>query len=250
MNAPKPLPIVAALLGLAALIGTAITLSSSGSGRLEKQVDEFFAQEKEEALSARLGQPEQKIDELTSLQDDPAFAKLPENKQEAVQVRLRQLKAFQDFQKGLNAISNPRDARNLGQLRQILSQLTNLKIPEEYQTEWQQTDAARRHDDWLEDTKTLDRAASEALDELQNLNQEGTQVITNKNAPDLPGRARRVLNKSKKSKLPEYDRNRLIPGSTRVTYAMVLQIAEVETPYQEWKKVRATLESVSKSEKR
>jgi plasmid maintenance system antidote protein VapI len=66
----------------------------------------------------------------------------------------------------------------------------------------------------------------------------------------LPGRARAVLDKAKKLKLPEKDQDRLIPGSRRLTYAMVLQIAEVETPYQEWKKVRATLESVSKTEKR
>jgi hypothetical protein len=250
MNAPKPLPIVAALLGLAALIGAALTLSSSGGGTLEKQVDEFFAHDTEAEPSYRLQEPEKKIDQLRSLHDDPAFTKLPKSKQEALQDRLRELKAFQDFQNRLNAISNPKDARNQIQLGQILSQLTDLKIPDEFQTEWNQTEAARRHDEWLEDAQALNQAVSEVRDQLQNLNQEGTQVITNKNAPDLPGRARQVLGKAMKSRLAEIDSARLIPGSTRVTYAMVLQIAEVEAAYQEWKKVRTTLESVSKSEKR
>src|SRR5260370_5400605 len=110
MNAAKPMPIVAALLGLAALIGAALTLSSSGAGVLEKQVDEFFAHEKEAEPSYRLQEPEKKIDQLSSLQDDPAFTKLPKAKQEAIQDRLRELKAFQDFQNKLNAITNPRDA--------------------------------------------------------------------------------------------------------------------------------------------
>jgi hypothetical protein len=248
MNAAKPMPIVAALLGLAALIGAALTLSSSGAGVLEKQVDEFFAHEKEAEPSYRLQEPEKKIDQLSSLQDDPAFTKLPKAKQEAIQDRLRELKAFQDFQMKLNAIANPRDARNLDQLRKTFSQLNDLKIPEEFQTEWSQTEAARRHDEWLEDAQALNQAGSEVRDELQNLTREGNQVVLNKNASDLPGRARKVLDKAKKFKLADNDR--LIPGSQRLTYAAVLQIAEVESAYQEWKKVRTTLESVSKTERR
>ncbi len=250
MNAAKPLPIVAAVLGLAALIGAALTLSSSGSGALEKQVDEFFAHEKEAEPSYRLQEPEKKIDQLSSLQDDPAFAKLPKAKQEAIQDRLHELKAFQDFQKKLNVITNPRDARNLGQLRQTLSQLNDLKIPEDFQTEWNQTEAARRHDEWLEDSQALNQAVTEVRDQLQNLTREGNQVIVNQDAFDLPGRARKVLDHAKKLKPPDNDRNRLIPGSKRLTYAAVLQIAEVESAYQEWKKVRTTLESVSKTERR
>jgi hypothetical protein len=218
---------------------------------LEKQVDEFLAQEQEEGPANRLQQPERKIDELTSLQDDAAFARLPKEKQDAVQDRLRELRAFQDFQRRLSAIFEPKQARNQGQLRGILSQLNELKIPEEYQTEWKRTETGQRYNDWREDAKALDRAVTEVRDKLQSLIQEGNNVLMNRNAPDLPGRARKVLDKAANLKL-EVIRSTWLPGSMGPfdSKLKLHDIAEVDSAYKQWSKIRTTLESVAKTEKR
>ena len=72
-----------------------------------------------------------------------------------VRQRLRELQAYQDFEKKLREVQDPRDAKNLAQLQEIEDSLNRITVPSEFRSEWSNTEAGRRHSDNREDIKAL-----------------------------------------------------------------------------------------------
>src|ERR1700687_5644310 len=132
MTRTKQFPIAAAVAGVLAAIGITVKLAGTSSNPLEARADNALAQATESA-SSTLQNLQTQIDELTEVQNDPGFAKLPAAKQEAVREKLRALKglkSYKEFEQQLNDIPEPRTARSAGQLKQILERLEKLPIPE------------------------------------------------------------------------------------------------------------------------
>src|SRR5207249_2654302 len=98
MTRAKQWPIVAAILGALAVIGTGVKLATS-TNPLEARVDRLLAGESGSSANANM---QERIDDLSSVQADPGFTKLPAAKQRSVDELLRALKitkSNQDFRK-------------------------------------------------------------------------------------------------------------------------------------------------------
>src|SRR5438552_2576409 len=161
MTLPKPWPIAAAILGLLAVIGTGVKLATS-SNPLEARVDALLAREKETASSSSFVNLQSRIDDFTRAQTDLGFAKLPVTKQESVLQRLSELKGFksyQDFEKKLAEIPDPKTARTAHQLSEIFERLRQLQEPQNLPESLKRGGDIQQMRERLEDASALNAAA-------------------------------------------------------------------------------------------
>jgi len=252
MTLPKQWPIAAAILGLVAVIGTGVKLATS-SNPLEARVDDLLARERETASSSSFENLQSRIDDLTRAQTDPGFVKLPVTKQESVGRRLSELKGFksyQDFEKKLAEIPDPKTARMIGRLREILGHLSQLQEPKNLPDSLKRGGVIQEMHERLEDTRALNAAADQVVKDYQKILEIGKLVLDKKNEPNLPGRIREVLASAKNLKTPGIDKDKPLPGSDRLTFAAVFQLAEIQKLLEEWNKLKEKLEPAAKSDKR
>lgn len=220
-----------------------------GFSGLEKQVEKFQARDQDPNVQARYKDVDSKIDKLAAFRKDPEFANLPEDKKEYIQGRLQELTAFRDFEKKLNDITEPREAKSLAELRKIRGRLEGLSIPEEYQDEWSQTEAGTRFARWKEEAKELEAAADKIRTDYDKLIQEGSDVLAKKAEAELPRRAKAILNQARDLPDPRTDADKPIKGSRRLTYATVFAFPEVAEVYHQWEEdVKKKLEPFAKLE--
>src|SRR5262249_45002725 len=168
-----------------------------------------------------------KIEELTSLANDPAFAELPESKQEGVRRRLRELRAYQSYENQLNDVLDPRDATSLEQLSEIEAALSKLEVPAEYRRGGRQPPAGRRQPESREDVKPLGSEVEKGEAWYHKLNKDAQQVLENAPAANLPARAKKVLDEARTPPFPEREPDKPLPGDRRVIYGTVFGFTSV-----------------------
>jgi hypothetical protein len=95
------------------------------------------------------------------------------------------------------------------------------------------------------DAKALAAAVEETGRAYRAVAADGRAVMSDRNAPRLPERARGVLDRAAKLPAPAKDKDRLIPGSGRVTYEKVFSSLEVGAAVQDWEKVREQLKPLA-----
>ncbi|HEV3260933.1 MAG TPA: hypothetical protein VG013_29040 [Gemmataceae bacterium] len=232
-------------IAVAVAVGVPALLFRSASGPLDKQVESFQAREQAQESAARYQELGKQIEELEGITNDAHFSRLSGQKQDYVRGRLAELRAYQDYDKALDEVPDPNEARNDGQLQQTRKKLTEIAVPASYQADWAKTDAVRRHDALSADVRALDDTAYDLRKGYRRLADEGSEVLKNKDAPGLPGRARQVLEKAKKLPDPQRDRDKTIPGAARVTYGTVFQFAEVAPVYASWERIKKSLEPIA-----
>jgi hypothetical protein len=234
----------AILLGLGALAAYLLMGRLEGQGRLETRVEKFQQRDHERTPAAWHRNLQNDLDELNQLVKDPAFHQLPDSKKEYLQARLKELTAYRDFEKKLDQIGDPKEARSEEQLKQIESKLQQLTPPEEY--DWHLTEATRRRDNWLQDIQDLRDAVARLTKEYEDLIQRGQAVLAKKNEANLPKRAKEVLDSARAYPDPERDKSRPVRESARVTYGAAFNIASLDNLYGQWKKTREELEPFAK----
>jgi hypothetical protein len=236
---------VAVLLGLGALATFLIESRLEGpTGRLEGKVERFQVRDQERTPAAWHGSLMSDLTELALLAKDPRFDQLPESKKEFVKRRLQELTAYQEYEKSLDQIGDPKDARSETQVKQIEAKLTRLAPPEEY--DWHQTEASRRRDNWIQDCQDIEDTIGRLQKQYEELIQKGREVLAHMNEANLPKRAKEVLDSSRFHPDPERDKTRPVKESARVTYGVVFGITSVENVYLQWKKIRDQLEPFAK----
>jgi hypothetical protein len=249
MTGAKQWPIVAAILGILAVIGTGVKLATSTSP-LEARLDELLARERDWGSSWN---PQERIDDLSSVQADAGFTKLPAAKQRSVGERLVELKgikSYQDFEKSLAKIPDPKTARSIGQLNEITQRLSQLREPEDLPDFLKPGGAIRERQLRLEDARILSNAADQMTKQYSMVLEAGNAVLRNRNQPKLPERIREVVALAKDLKTPENDKDKPLPGSDRLTYAAVFQLAEIQNLLSEWKKLKEKLEPAARTPQR
>ena len=249
MTGAKQWPIVAAILGVLAVIGTGVKLATSTSP-LETRVDELLARERDSSSYANL---QERIDDLSSARADPGFAKLPATKQDAVSWHLAELKGvktYHDFEKSLAEIPHPITARSISQLKEISQRLEQLKEPDNLPDSLKQANAIHEKSFRLGVATMLSGTAEEIRQQYLMVLREGNEVLRDKNEPKLPERIREVFALAKDLKTPENDKDKPLPGSDRLTYAAVFQLAEIQNLLSEWKKLKEKLEPAARTPQR
>src|SRR5207302_5912819 len=106
-------------------------------------------------------------------------------------------------------------------------------------------EAGRRYDTLLDDVKALEIAAEDVRKGYRTLAEEGDEVLRNRNAPRLPQRAKAVLDRAEPLPAPEKDKDRRLPGSKRLTYAVVFRFPSVAEARGGWEKVRDRLKPLA-----
>jgi hypothetical protein len=240
---------VALLLGLGALAAFLISNRLEAQGRLESRVDRFQVREQERtpALWHRFLQGD--LDELALLANDPGFPRLPDAKKEYVQGRLKELTAYREYEKSLDQIGDPKNARSEEQLKKIENKLHELAGPDDY--DWHLTEACRRRDNWIQDCHDLYDAVARITKEYEELIQKGQAVLDKQNEANLPKRAKQVLDLARTYPDPERDKSvkdRAVKESSRVTYGVVFGNANVDRVYEQWKNTRKKLEGFASLE--
>jgi GTPase SAR1 family protein len=235
------------LIAVMGLVAFALIVSRKGTtaSKLEIEVDRYRAAEANESPAARFRKVSEKISELSALESDPAFAQLPENKRKDVEERLQELKAYQDYEKRLNEITDPLDARSEKDLDRIEKSLAALS---DYPMAWAETDAVRRRALWLDDIDAFKRAIEDTKRRYQKLIQDGKRVLETKNEAGFFKRAKEVLDGAISVPDPKTDNDRFIPGSRRVTYGRVFGIVEVRDLLREWDRVKEELKNPKPAE--
>jgi hypothetical protein len=235
----------AMLLGLGALAAFLIVgRIANPSHGLEARVEKFQLHDQERTPAAWHLSLKSDLDQLALLANDPHFEQLPESKKEFLQRRLRELSAYQQYERSLDQVGDPKDARNLDQVKQIEGKLTRLAPPEEY--DWHQTEASRRRDNWIQDCQDIEDVIARLKKQYAELIEKGQVVLAHENEANLPKRAKEVLDFARSIPDPERDKSRPVKESARVTYGVVFGITSVENTYLQWKKIREKLEPFAK----
>lgn len=235
---------VAMLLGLGAVAAFLITSRLEGQSRLETRVEKFQIRDHERNAAAWHINLQSELDELATLVKDPGFGQLPDAKKEYLLTRLKELTAYREYEKNLDQIGDPKDARSEDQLKQVKSKLLELVPPEEY--DWHLTEAYRRRDNWIQDCQDLNEAIARITKQYEELIQKGQAVLDKQNEANLPKRAKLVLDFARTYPDPERDKSRPVKESARVTYGAVFNIASVDNLYMRWKNTRDKLEPFAK----
>ncbi|HKI36814.1 MAG TPA: hypothetical protein VKA46_33490 [Gemmataceae bacterium] len=167
------------LLAVAALwIWTRPGTSNQGAELLNK-IETYESREGLTAAERLQGSPEQlaqRIAVLNEFRNDPRFGKLPPEKQEYINERLKELQEYDAYYRKLREARPPADARSLAELDKIEQGLkTTLAVPRE---EWGQTHAARVREGRLEDAAALRRAVKTADDWYAGLREKGEPLWT------------------------------------------------------------------------
>ncbi|MCS6852218.1 MAG: hypothetical protein NZ700_13730, partial [Gemmataceae bacterium] len=211
--------------------------------RLETEVGHFRASEQAQPVGLRYRHVARKIEELAALQADPDFERLPQEQQDYVRDRLEELRAFEEFERRVNELTDPRDVAQEGQLHQLHEAVEQLAAFPGRRPEWDETEAGRRWQLWRTDTAALLAAVRQTREGYQRVLEEGVRVLLRKDEANLPSRARAVLDRCRQLPHPVQDRDRLIPGSRRLTYAGVFRFPTVAETVRRWdEEVRKKLE--------
>jgi hypothetical protein len=230
-----------------AAIGVSIKLATT-TNPLENRVDELLARESKLADSSE--NLPSRVDDLAQAEADPKFGGLSPAKQRSVHERLAELKtvkSYQDFEKSLAEIPDPRSARTISQLKEISQRLGELEVPDNLPDSSKDAEAIQERSRRLQDARGLSDAAAQIRKQYSTILQAGNDVLTKKNDPDLPERIRKLFAEAKDLKTPENDNRKPLPGSDRLTYAMVFQLTEIKVLLDEWKKLKEKLEPAAKT---
>jgi GTPase SAR1 family protein len=224
---------VVGALGILCAFALLLILGFWEPSRLEVRIERFGVRQRAQPPRERLIKPQAKIDELLAFQNDASFADLPVEKRNYVRDQLAELHAYQAYDQELREITDPRDASSLAQLDDIERDLKKLPVPSEYKVEWSQSEAGRRSAEWLEDIAAIREAVQKVDRWYQKLIQDGRHVLDDLSGPNLPGRAKKVLQEAAMPPFPESDKDQRLPGS-RVSYDTVFRITSVAETRRKW----------------
>ncbi len=218
---------------------------------LEQQVDKYRSHDQAQSVAERFRELDKKLAELQTIKkDQEGFAALPAEKQAYVDEQIRRLRLYRDvygkFTRELREIMQPRDATSEEQLQQIEESLEKLQPPPELGAEWRQTPAGQVSQEWRRDIAAIRKAVARAENWYRKLLQDGRKVLDDVDAPNLPARAKKVLDEAKSPPFPDNNPDKELPGSATATYETVYKFTSVAEARDRWDEVRQKLQNVAK----
>ncbi|MBX9581024.1 MAG: hypothetical protein K2X87_12005 [Gemmataceae bacterium] len=183
---------------------------------------------------------------LAAFQADPGFYGLPEDLQQFVAGRLREVEEYQAYRAKLLAAVAPADARTLDDLSRSEQVLTaDLALPAEYT--WADTEAGRLRDKWLADVPPIRAAELAWYDWYQGLVGRAVNLSLTKSFDgDWRPRVGNLLADAEK---PPFDLTAPLPGSAEVpqprggavAYRVPYEFDRVYQARREWELARDRL---------
>ena len=186
-----------------------------------------------------------KIAALEDVRKDSLFSQLPEAQRDYVEKRLKELRDYQEYEQKIANVPSLSEVRSDEQLQTTRNKVVALDVPGVYAVEWSHTDAGKRHLELLADLQSLEMAVHATRRNYLLLVDAGKDVLRTADAPQLPRRAREVIERGTKLPTPERDREKPVPDSPRITYATVFEFAAVKDALKAWAKVREELQPLT-----
>jgi hypothetical protein len=153
--------------------------SASQTAELESKISSYEARYGQTAVERLQGSPDQlaqRLAVLNEFRNDSKFGKLPQEMQNDVNDRIKELEEYEPWYRRLLEARPPTEARSLAELQQIEDALkTTLAVPHE---EWGQTQAALLRDKRLQDSSALRKGVKLADDWYGGLREEGEALWT------------------------------------------------------------------------
>ena len=153
---------------------------------------------------------------LTELHDDPDFKKLPKTEREYVEGRLKEMKDYRLFREAFTNLSAPAEVTTIQELDRLQKSLTDANIPDEYKTEWAQTEAVKLRTKWAADIPLLRDAINKVNGEYLDMIGRGSRLLF---AGTLDGTWQGdVRDLMQRDASPTYPENKLIPESETLPF--------------------------------
>jgi hypothetical protein len=213
-----------------------------------------------ETPSVRLREPlDRKISELTEIENDPNFVKLPDEQQEVVRGLRAEMRAYESFRQEVQHVRSPASARSDSDLKEIDEALTTkLKVPEPYHIEpdgtgndWSQTEAVHLLDQRRLDVKAFRTAVNQAEDWYHDRKMEADRLLRYQIEGASGGAAlawSRWYDQYKKlleaAASPPFREEDAVPGSTTLKYGDVFHFNRVAEARSELDAVKQRLDRV------
>lgn len=190
-----------------------------------------------------------RLNELTELRADPDFEKLDKETRQYVEERLAEMQAYRDFRDRLEELRSPAEVRNEREAEHLKELLDNLKVPEKYRSEWEQTEAVQLRNKWLNDLRLLTRAVNEVYQWYQGLRSEASQLLVDPRTLDNQWN-QQVRELFRKADSPPFRENDRLPDSTSLphprggvlTYKPAFNFEQVRAAIRQWEDARDQLE--------
>ncbi len=246
MHHSKAQLIVGGGVAVLALLGIAVSFLRTTSVPLMERVLALYPSAGE-SPQQRHADVAGKIAAVESIRQDSDFGRLPEPQRQYVDSLLKELRDYQEYERKVLEIPSPTEARTEEQLSAIQKKLQVLEVPGGYAVEWALTDAGKRHRELLEDAQALEMTVYATRRHYLQLADAGKDVLRTVDAPELPRRARDVIERGQKLPVPDKNAKTQVPGSPRITYATVFEFGSVREALKAWNKVRDELQPLTLS---
>jgi hypothetical protein len=240
MHHSKVQLIVGGGIGLFAFLGVALSFLRPSALPLEERVDAYFA--RAAGLSTYEDVPA-RIATLEGLVQDARFDQLPEPRRAQVETVLNELRDYQTFVSQVAQLPAPNAIRSEQQLEAARAGMATVdQLPRHPSPK---TEAGWQYGEWRADLQALEAAVSDTRRSYLQVVDAGQDVLRHDDAPQLPQRARQVLDRAAKLPEPERDATKPVPNSQRVQYGQVFQFAGVQEALRDWAKVRNELKKLT-----
>jgi hypothetical protein len=120
--------------------------------------------------------------------------------------------------------------------------LSRVQIPARYQEDWSQTQEGTKLRYAKNEIELLRAAINRAEKWYRKLLHDGREVLNHLDAPNLPKRAKQVLDEARAGSSPDKDPDKPLPGARWITFDAVLNFQSVADLRAEWEQVKKKLE--------
>jgi GTPase SAR1 family protein len=240
--------LTAGMLGLAGFLVLHRAHDDPGVRELLAKVENYRSREPLTPSNRLRGQLQLRISELTELQSDANFARLPPDKQRYVNQRLREAQDYRAYYDQLQALPSLNEIHSERDLQALEDRLQRLLPSAEHRADWAQTDAVTFRGERLEAIKAVRQAVSAEETRYKAWTRRGQELWTfanHKEGTPLPwsdwaAQVRALFNEAQTAARPD----ERVPG-TPLSREAILGVDRVAAARSDWDAIKQRLLRVS-----
>jgi hypothetical protein len=235
------------------LVALALRPPEAGPSELQRRVQELeYRDRRTPAERLRGSVAELKIhrDDLQTISQGPGFDGLPRQEQEFVTSRLNELNEYIPFFERILKFPRPSEADSFKALQQIEDGLKDSALEPPHE-DWKTTEAATIRREELEDIAALRDAIDQVQDWYVNSYEKAHALWLHAGEPpsgsgefNWPVWQQQADDLLRPNRVLPYDEHARLPGSDRLTYAVVMRFGEVVAARARWDSMKPRLSRV------
>jgi hypothetical protein len=234
-----PIKVGAGVVGLVALLWLFFFRPSGAATVLEGQIAALRAESTRPSGELEYGNYQSHLREFRAIAAQPSFARVSKADRDFVESAIRDFEGYQIYAQALADIPDPKSAANMNQLEKITTSLES--IPQTYHAIWRETEIDKKHSTWVRDAGAIRLAVKDTEKAYADLVRDGKQIIDTADQPNLPVRISSLFDRARAVPDPQRDKDKLIPGSERITYESIFALPPLPGLYRQWRDLEVRL---------